>query len=183
MSSPFQAKVTFLRCGWLGRLLERLAADEVVVELHERAVAELVRRDVVVLDVVGDEAAADGAGGLVAVRRQPLAILLHLLAGVDRRQRRGNPARFERVGGIGARTDRHDAELFAGLEDRSRGFRRASAYGPQISRPGAPAMPWRRPRTLRPLMLIVSMLKNFTSGIGPPFSFSRICRAFGPWIW
>ena len=36
-----------------GHLLERLAADEVVVELDERPVAELVRRQVVVLDVVG----------------------------------------------------------------------------------------------------------------------------------
>ena len=42
-SSSFQARVTFLR--WLAwvDLLEGVAADEVVVELHERAVAELPR--------------------------------------------------------------------------------------------------------------------------------------------
>ncbi len=27
------------------------------------------------------------------------------------------------------------------------------------------------------------MWKNFTSSTGPPFSFSMICQAFGPWIW
>ena len=45
-------------------LLQRFAADEVVVELDERAVAELVRRQVVILDIVRDEAAADRASGL-----------------------------------------------------------------------------------------------------------------------
>ena len=44
-------------------------------------------------------------------------------------------------------------------------------------------MPWRRQRTLRPLMLIASMWKNFTGGSGPPLSFSSTCAAFGPWIW
>ena len=102
----------------VGDLLERFAADEVVVELDERAVAELVRRQVVVLDVVGDEAAADRAGGLVARRRQPLAVLLHLLAGVDRGQRRGNPARLERVARVGARADLDQAEVPARLDDR-----------------------------------------------------------------
>ncbi len=58
MSSPFHSNVTFLRCGFPGDLLERLAPDEVVVELDERTVAELVGRRVVVLDLVGDEAAA-----------------------------------------------------------------------------------------------------------------------------
>ena len=50
-SSPFQASVTFRRAGCVHRL-QRLAADEVVVELHEAAVAEVVRRQVVVGDVV-----------------------------------------------------------------------------------------------------------------------------------
>ena len=72
-SSPFHASVTFRRSR-LAHRLERLAADEVVVELDERAVAEIVRRQVVVADVVGGEAAAERAGGLVAVRRQPLAV-------------------------------------------------------------------------------------------------------------
>ena len=48
-------------------LLQRVAADEVVVELHERAVAELPRVQVVVLDVVGDKAPGERVGGLIAV--------------------------------------------------------------------------------------------------------------------
>ena len=48
-------------------LLERVAADEVVVELHELAVAELPRVQVVVLDVVRDEAPGERVVGLVAV--------------------------------------------------------------------------------------------------------------------
>src|SRR5690606_37055577 len=100
----------------LGHLLERLAADEVVVELHERAVADLVRRDVVVLDVVRGEAAGETARRLVARGRQPLAVGLHALVRVDGRQRRGNPARLERVRGISARADLTHAELAAGLD-------------------------------------------------------------------
>ena len=44
-------------------------------------------------------------------------------------------------------------------------------------------MPWRSARTLRPLMVMTPMLKNLISGMGPPFSLSRIWFAFGPWIW
>ena len=82
------------------------------------AVAELVRRHVVVLDVVRHETAAERARGLIAVGRQPLAVLLHLLAGVDRGQRRRNPAGLQRVGGIRTRAHRNQAEVLAGLEDR-----------------------------------------------------------------
>src|SRR6185312_1252223 len=96
----------------------RLAADEVMVELDEWAVPQLVGRQVVIFDVVRDEAAADRAGGLVAAGREPLAVLLHLLAGVHGRQGRGNPARLQRVRGVGAGTHRDDAELFTGLQDR-----------------------------------------------------------------
>src|SRR5215470_4973620 len=78
-------------------LLERLAADELVVELNERPVADLVRRDVVVLDVLRDVAAGETAGGFVAPRGQPFAVRLHALVRVDGRQRRRNPARLERV--------------------------------------------------------------------------------------
>ena len=101
----------------LGQLLERLAPGEVVVELHERTVAQVVRSRVVVLDPVRHEAAGDGTGGLVAVGRQPLAILLHALAAVHGRQRGGNPAGLQGVGGVGARTDRRQAELAARFHD------------------------------------------------------------------
>ena len=165
-----------------GDLLQRLAADEVVVELHERAVAELVRRQVVILDVVRHEAAADRASGFVARRRQPLAVLLHLVAGVDRGQRRGNPTRLERVAGVGARADLHQAEIAARLQDRLADLVALCVRAPDLE-PGAPAMPCRKARTLRPLMSIASMLKNLTSGIGPPLRRSRTCVALGPWIW
>ena len=117
-SSPFQASVTFCR-GWIGgHRLERRAPDEVVVELHERPVAEVVRREVVVGDVVGVVAPAERAGALVALRGQPLAVRLHVVAGEDRRQRARDPARLERVRRVDARADVDEAELGAGLEDR-----------------------------------------------------------------
>jgi hypothetical protein len=68
----------------IGRhLLERGAADEIVIELHERAVAQIVRREVVVGDALGIEAAAQRGHGFVARALQPLPIALHRLAGVD----------------------------------------------------------------------------------------------------
>ena len=166
-SSPFHANVTLRRCGLSFHLLQRFAADEVVVELDERAVADFVRRRVVVLDVLRDEAAADRAGRFVAVGRQPLAVLLHALVGVDGGQRRRNPAGFQRVGRIGARTDRRRCRTPCRL--RRIASRISSHFGRTGPRSPRPA---RRPcrgaalRTLRPSMLISSMLKNFRSGIG-----------------
>src|SRR5689334_24504364 len=89
-----------------------------MVEADERAVAELERIEVAVLDVPGYETAADRAGGLVAVRTEPLAIVPELLARVDRRQRRWYPAGLQRVRRIGAAAAGHQTELVAGLEDR-----------------------------------------------------------------
>ena len=91
---------------FVGDLLQRFAADEVVVELHERPVAQLIGRHVVVFDVRRTEAAGQSAGAFVARCRQPFAICLHLVARVDGRQRRRNPARFQRVRGISSGADR-----------------------------------------------------------------------------
>src|SRR5581483_2789954 len=55
--------------------------------------------------------------GLVAVRAEPFAIRTELVAGVDRGQRRRDPARLERVRRVRARPDRLEPELLAGLED------------------------------------------------------------------
>src|SRR5207247_1645101 len=74
-----------------------LPADEVVVELDVAAVAEVPGGEVVVLDVVGGEAATDRGRALVPLGRQPLPVPAQALAGVDRRQRRRDPARLERV--------------------------------------------------------------------------------------
>src|SRR5882724_3242968 len=68
-----------------GDLLQRLASDEIMVELDERTVPQLVRRHVIVFDVVRHEAAADRPRALISARRQPLAILLHLLPRVHSR--------------------------------------------------------------------------------------------------
>ena len=60
----------------VGHPLQRLTADEVVVELDEVSVAEVPWGEVVVLDVVGVEAAADRGRALVAGGGQPLAVAL-----------------------------------------------------------------------------------------------------------
>ena len=71
----------------IGDLLEGVTADEIVIELHVEAVAEFVRRRVVVLDILGDEAAGDRAGRLVTLGRQPFPVALHLVAAIDGRER------------------------------------------------------------------------------------------------
>ena len=43
-------------------------------------------------------------------------------------------------------------------------------------------MPWRSVRTVFPAILMVDMLKNFSCSSGPPWSFSMMAQAFGPWI-
>src|SRR5437879_9545658 len=96
---------------------------EVAIEADERAVAQLPRVEVVIFDVVGHEAAADRAGGLVAVGTEPLAIGLELLARIDRRQRRRNPARFQSVRGVSAAPAGHHAKLLAGLANGGADFR------------------------------------------------------------
>ena len=66
---------------------------------------------------VRDEGSGERVDRLVAVRRQPLAIRPLVLARVDRRKRRGDPARLEGVGGVGPRPAGLDAELPARFED------------------------------------------------------------------
>ena len=70
----FSASVTLMRCGFRSDLLERLAADELMVELHECAVAEVLGGEVVVLDVVRNEAAAERRVAFESDGRQPLAV-------------------------------------------------------------------------------------------------------------
>src|SRR5262245_43954501 len=118
-------------------LLERLAPDELVVELHEWTIADLVRRHVIVLDVARHEAPAETARGLVARRRQPLPVFLHALVGVDGRQRRWNPARLERIGRIRTRADLAKAELLARLDDRLADFLTLFVWTPDFEPRGA----------------------------------------------
>ena len=102
----------------LGHPLERLAPGEVVVVLDEPSVPELPWRQVVVGDVVRVVAAAERARSLVALRRQPLAVGLHRVAGEDGGQRARDPARLERVRRIDTRADLLEPELLAGLDQR-----------------------------------------------------------------
>lgn len=85
---PFQGDLLPLH----GRidLLQRVGADEVVVELDERAIAQFPRVQVIVFDLFADEGTADGAGCFIAVGTEPFAVILQLVAGVDRRQRGGS---------------------------------------------------------------------------------------------
>src|SRR5690606_13078440 len=91
--------------------LQSVTADEVVVELDERTVTDFVRSDVVVFDVVGNEGTTDGASSFIGVVRQPLAVGLHAWVGVHSRQRARDPAGFQSVGRICARTYWNDTEL------------------------------------------------------------------------
>ena len=158
----------------LRELLERLAADELVVELHERAVAQVVRREVIVLDLLRDEAAAERRHRLVA--RCPRATRgspLHL----RRRCRRpaaateSSPTRacsWDRC----ARRRCRDAELRAGLEQRvAHGLAlvpRPEQLPAGLARPcrGAARGPCGRRSST------VLMLKNLMSGIGLPVAFA-----------
>ncbi len=77
---------------WVCRhLLEGSSADKVVIELHEWAIAQVVRRQVVVGDVLGVEASAERRHRFVARSLQPLAVALHRIARVDGGKGRGNP--------------------------------------------------------------------------------------------
>ena len=156
---------------------------EVVVELHHVAVAQLERVEVVVLDVVRDEAPCERVDRLVARRREPLA--------VARAARL--PCRWQ-AAGTGSTPTRGCSRSTRAIPQArgrapcpprgsSRAPRRSVSYGPHSSRPGAPAIPWRSVRTCCPATFIVLIRKNLTSSSGPPFTFSRTGHAFGPWIW
>ena len=58
----------------VGHPLERIAADEIVVELDEVTVTQIPRGEVIILDVGGDEAAADRRRAFVSGRGQPFPV-------------------------------------------------------------------------------------------------------------
>ena len=95
----------------LRHALQRGPADELMVELHERPVAQVPRVQVVAVNGGGHVAATDGGLGFVAVRAQPVAVILQRIAGVDGRQRRGNPAAFDGVRRIRTTADEREAEV------------------------------------------------------------------------
>src|SRR6185436_12472996 len=79
--------------------------------------AKIVGRQIVIRDVVGVKTAAERSHGFVARSFQPLPIGLHLFAGIDRRQRRRDPARFEATRWIRSRADLLYSELLAGIHN------------------------------------------------------------------
>ena len=99
-----------------GQLLQRRASDEFVVEFDEESVTQLPGREVIVLDIVGDETPADGGLGLVVVHRQPFPVGFHFLAGVDGGKRRGYPARFQGIRGVAAPAHQLQAMRLARLD-------------------------------------------------------------------
>ncbi len=107
-----------LRRALRDHFLQSRAANEVVIEADDAAVVELVRREVVVLDVVRVEAASQRSGRFIRALGQPFSIRLHLLARVDRGERARQPTGFERVRVVSAATDLNHAVLLAGLEQR-----------------------------------------------------------------
>src|SRR5438552_12632464 len=94
-----------------------------MVELNDMSVAELVRRQIVIFDVIGGEAASKRRFGFIALSRQPLAVSLHFVARINRRHRRWNPAGFKSVGGICPSTNLSKTEFLSGFDDcRSNNF-------------------------------------------------------------
>ena len=94
---------------------QRLAAEEVMIEPDGAAVADVVRRHVVVGDVGGVHAAAQRAE---RGRVQPLPVPSHLRA-EDGGHRRRDPARLEVRRGVGLGARPHEPELLAGGQDRA----------------------------------------------------------------
>src|SRR5690606_19967772 len=113
---PLQRDLTTMRPILHG--LKGLATDEIVVEVDDAGVVEVPRREIIILDVLRDEAAADRRIRLERVAREPLAIGLHVLAGIDCLQWRRDPAGFHCAGAIGAAADELQTELGTGFDDR-----------------------------------------------------------------
>ena len=90
-----------------------------------------------------------------------------LVARVDGRQGRRDPAGLDRGRRIGARAHLPNAELRPASTSASR-TASPSSHGPNSSQPGWPTMPCRRARTCRPPMVNTSMWKNLISGTGLP---------------
>jgi EmrB/QacA subfamily drug resistance transporter len=99
-----------------GQDLERVAADELVVELDHLPVAEVPWRDVQVLGPLGHVASGQGQVPLEAPGRQPLTECLHLRAGVDGGHGVGDPAGLGRHRGVSAGAHLAQAVGRAGLE-------------------------------------------------------------------
>ena len=59
---------------------------------------------------------------LVTGGRQPLPVGLHLVARINRRERRGNPARFQSVRRVGAGANLRQAKILAGVHNRRADF-------------------------------------------------------------
>ena len=163
----------------VAHLLERLAPDEVVVELHERPVAEVVRRRGSSRRCRRSSSCRRASRCPRSLRRQPLAVRLHLVAGEHRRERGRDPARLERVRRVDARADLLEPEVLPGLEDRGTDVLALRPRPPDLQSGHARHAVVERPH-LAAAMVISPMLKNLISGSEPPFAFSRTSTRSGP---
>src|SRR5690625_1023548 len=96
---------------------ECVTPDEVVIEFHEGTVADFPWIDVIIFDVVRDERASQWCGGFIGVSAEPFAVTAFCFTRVDAWQWRWDPAGFQGVGCIGARTNWQQTELGACFDD------------------------------------------------------------------
>ena len=148
----------------LRELLECLAADELVIELHERAVAQVERREVVVLDVVR-------ARSCRRATPSPRSCCRRATRGTASSSR---PCTRRAAARESSRTPACSSDTRARRPCGCRSSSPASIErvahgvavvptGPNSSQPGWPTMPWRSARTFLPAIVTVLMLKNLMS--------------------
>ena len=167
----------------VGHPLERLPPDEVVVELDVAAVAEIPGREVVVLDVVATRSCRRSTPS----PRSPSPAATRGTPSASRRSRPPAAATGSSPTRACSTSTRGRPPGASRTPRRPRAAPRAPAprppTGPKSSQPGWPTMPCRSARTGFPAIVTVVMLKNFSSGAGPPSAFSITAIAFGPWTW
>ncbi len=131
---------------------QRVAADEVMVEIYDMAVAEIIGRQVIVLHVVGHHAAAQRGAGFETIGRQPLTVRLHFFPGVDGGKLRRDPAGFVGHRRVGLCPAGEQAQVPACLEycgpDLFRLFHGAEQFQPRRARHAVPQATHRTARHL-----------------------------------
>lgn len=129
------------------RLRQGVAAVEVVVEVDQASVPELVGRDVVVLDVLGEEAAVQRPLALDTEQRQLTPVFQQVRVGVDARHRRRDPTALHARGRVGQRAHPDHAQRLPGGEQRvlhgGRVLPRADEFEPRLPCHAVPQRPKR----------------------------------------
>src|SRR5262245_27720430 len=108
-----------------------------MVEFDEGPIAKVVRRQVVIRDVIGVETASEGCHSFVARRAQPLTVSLQLFTGINRWNRRRNPTRFEARRWVSSRADLSNPVLLSSFHNSVAHFLAVFPWAPQFP-PGLP---------------------------------------------